>query len=210
MKFRCCGNHTTRGHATECALKPTETASVNRHQGEADQHGSKIVSPEIMEGGRGDGCKFDILQFEHIGECKGTCDGEDGEETARMQDESGVIVLIQIDMSDPDAEEKLAELERRGWKRLSEEETRELLSQMMSGEVEVEVQTMTLDDLLERIRREPPPPDKDPFLTAKQCAEILGFSVSWVRKLCARGRLEGALKLDKIWAIPQSAVLVDD
>ena len=70
-KFRCCGNFTTAGHADDCSLKPPP---------------KEIKQEEVDDEG---GCQFDILHFEHIGECKGTC-GEQGES---IQTEAPIVVF---------------------------------------------------------------------------------------------------------------------
>lgn len=194
-RFRCCGNHSTAGHAADCSLKPPDyTPPTIKTRTEGDREEDEK------------GCQFDILHFKHIGTCKGTCEGEG--EQARFQDPNTlVIIMVEIDPDDPMLAQKLQELERRGFHRLTDEEAAALLAAHERGDVKLEVKTMTLDELEEQTRA---PDHDDPFLTIQECAEILGFSLSWTRTLCRRGRFEGAIKLMKKWAIPQSAVLVED
>jgi len=193
-RFRCCGNHSTAGHAATCSMKPP------------DYQRPVVTQTEDDRRERETGCQFDILRFQHIGECKGTCDEEP--ETIQFQDPNTlVIVLVEIDPNDEQAEQKLKELERRGFRRLSENDLRNLVELHERGEVQLRVESMTLDQFEEKTRA---PEIDDPYLSISQCADILGFSKSWVRELCRRGRFEGAIKLIGKWAVPQSAVLLPD
>ena len=185
MYFRCCRNPSTQGHAVDCPLKPP----------------ASYTEPPPVVLAEGEGCQFDIVHFQHIGECKGTCDGEEGIQFA--DDESGVVIVVLIAADDENVEERLKKLEESGaLRRLSNEE----MEKIISGETEVTVLTMTLSEMEEKLAAA----IADPFLTIKQCAEVLGFSEGWTRELCRRGRLEGAIKLMRRWAIPQSALLLPD
>ena len=97
-RFRCCGSATTEGHANDCSLKPPEATFEARE-------------PEVKDE---EGCQFDILQFRHIGECRGTCGGK--EEGIRFADESGGELKILILMVDELSEEDIKELEKPGLK----------------------------------------------------------------------------------------------
>lgn len=154
------------------------------------------------------GCQFDIFQFQHIGDCKGTCEGE--QEPVRFFDQEGAtIILVMVDADDPDAEERMKKLEEQGFRRLSMEETAEIAAAHDNGELQVTVVTMTLDELEEAAKQVTEQPE-DVFLSVNECAKLLGFSRGWIRELCRRGKFEGAIKLLRVWAIPQSAVLLPD
>lgn len=188
-RFRCCGNHSTAGHAAGCSLRPPDyKPPPPRFQKPAEREEEE------------QGCQFDILHFEHIGTCKGTC-----EETAHFQDPNSLtIIVVEIDPNDERAEEKMKALEERGFHRLNDEELREIISKYESGELQVEVVTMTLDEVERKSR------PVDPYLTVGESAELLGFSKGWVRTLAARGTFVGAIKLAHKWAIPRSAILLPD
>ncbi len=194
-KFRCCGNFTTAGHADDCSLKPPPR---------------EVKQEEVNDE---DGCQFDILHFEHIGECKGTC-GDQGEaiQTEHIgEDGTKKLVIVLIDLGD-DPEEARKELEERGLRVLNEEEMMEVMSAIASGDLEIEVQTMTREELDERFPRRGsmPKTDPNPFLTIKEAAKVLGFSLGWTRTLCRKGRLPGAIKLDRRWAIPHDAIYMKE
>jgi predicted DNA-binding transcriptional regulator AlpA len=193
--FRCCGNHSTAGHTVECPLKPPDYESPPvRTQSSSER--------EEQE----QGCQFDILRFQHIGDCKGTC-GEEPERAHYQDPTTLVIVVVEIDPDDEMAEQKLQELERRGLHRLTEDELAELVDRHERGEVQLRVETMTLNELEEQTRL----PESDvPYLTIRECAELLGFSENWTRTLCRRGRFDGAIKLIHRWAIPKDAILEED
>ncbi len=192
-RFRCCGNYNTDGHAEDCSLKPSTTEAPTKPPKADDE----------------EGCRFDILHFEHIGECKGTCDGEDDTHVQfATQAHPGKVNVILVDLSDA-TEEDLKDLEERGFKRLTEQELIDLLSEYDAGEIEVEVTTMTLSEMKERYpKRTAKGPN--PFLSVKEAAKELQFSESWVRKLCAKGRLAGAMKLGIRWAIPHDAIYMKE
>ena len=192
MRFRCCGNRSPAGHAANCALKPPEYQPPPARQ---------QTNTERQE--QEEGCQFDIFRFQHIGTCKGTC-GEQEVKHFRKPGEELIIVIVLIDPDDAHAEEKLKKLEERGLRRLNEEELAEIAARYKAGDLRVRVITTTLDDLEEETR------PQDPYLYVGECAKILGFSKSWVRTLCRRGQFEGAIKLMREWAIPQSAVLLPD
>ncbi len=199
-KFRCCSNYTTAGHATDCSLKPDSTA-VEEKAKEAEEEGR--------------GCKFDILKFEHIGECQGTCG--DADEGIQFETEEGgvkkIIIIMMVDLG-PDPEAKLKELEERGLRRLTQDEIREIIDAEASGEFDIQIQVITLEE----IEKQFPKPDEpkkeeekeDPYLDIKEAAKALQFSKGWTRTLCRKGRLPGAIKLDRVWAIPRSAIFEED
>lgn len=205
MKFRCCGNQAVLGHAADCSLKP-EMAEV--------KNDNPAATGKARGGGAGDysiGCQFDILEFEHIGDCKGTCD--DQSESIRFDlgsdEEGGNIVIVEIDMDDPEAMARLEKLIKQGKIRpMTEEETQEIMGKLMSGELDVEIKKMSLSEFLDIV--EQPEPEDDPYLDVKQAAEALGFSLGWTRTLCRKGRLPGAIKLMRKWAIPRSAIFEED
>lgn len=185
-RFRCCGNYTVEGHTRSCPLKPPPTEPTYEPE----------PTPEEKE----EGCQFDIVHLEHIGECKGTCD--DGGEVTQLADESGdtlVIVLIENDGSE-ESERRIEELEKQGLRRLTEDDLRQIIDAHDRGDLEVEVQTMTLDQIEEQVR------ERDRYLTIKEAASALGFSEGWTRTLCRRDMFEGAIKLRRRWAIPQKAI----
>lgn len=208
MKFRCCGNQSILGHADNCPLKPETSNPVDT---------SPPAVGRARGSGAGSGCQFDILDFEHIGECQGTC-GDQGESIRFDLGEGGVgggkIVIVEIDMDDPESLAKLEKLIEQGKVRpMTEEETREVTRKLVSGELEVEIKKMSLAEFLEMVEHDQsqePQMDEDPFLDIKQAAEALGFSHSWTRTLCRKGRLPGALKLMRKWAIPRSAIFEED
>ena len=194
MRFRCCGNRSSAGHAADCVLKPPEYQPPPARQ---------QTNTERQE--QEEGCQFDILRFQHIGACKGTCDEQELIRFAGPEDgDELVVIIVLIAPDDEHAEEKIRKLGERGFKRLSDEELVEIVARHKAGDLRVQVITMTLGDLEEQTR------PKDPYLDVRECAEILGFSKSWVRTLCRRGRFEGAIKLMREWAIPQSAILIPD
>ena len=158
-----------------------------------------------------EGCQFDILHFEHIGKCRGTCDGEGDGIQQFVDTQSGKLVIVLVDLSNA-TEEDIRDLEKRGLKRLTEEELHDIISECDAGELEVEVKTMTLEELREKYPRRNALPKKDPnpYLSIKDAAQELQFSESWVRKLCAKGRLEGAMKLERRWAIPHDAIYMKE
>ena len=43
------------------------------------------------------------------------------------------------------------------------------------------------------------------FITAKDAAEKWNMSVRNIQNLCAAGKLDGAMKFDNAWAIPEDA-----
>ena len=197
--FRCCGNQSTEGHADDCALKPSSVTFPARD-----------APPEPEEG-----CQFDILHFEHIGECKGTCDGQ-GDGIKQLT--QGAISatenkIVLVDLSNA-TEEDIKELEKRGFKRLTEQEMTDIMSEYDAGEIEVEIITMTLEELLEEYPvldgNAQPAEASNPFLTIKEAAEALQFSESWTRTLCRTMRLSGAMKLGRRWAIPYDAIYEED
>lgn len=178
MKFRCCGNRSVEGHAADCPIKGSEA-----------------------------GCQFDILHFKHIGECKGTCDGDEGvAQFAGNEAEGGILHIILVDLSNATLEQ-LRDLEKRGLRRLTDEELFKIVELHARGDLEVEVTTMTLTEREEALPKEKP---DDPFLTIHTAALALGFSDGWVRTLCRDGRLPGALKLMRKWAIPESVIFVKE
>lgn len=194
-RFRCCGRHNTDGHAEDCSLKPPTTKTPER-----------TPPPEVE-----DGCRFDILRFEHIGECRGTC-GEQGRAIQFADESEGKmkIVIVMVEAGD-DPAETIKELEARGFRHLTEEELSEIVAAEARGGLEVEVQVLTLDEIKATFpRRGLPEENPNPFLTIKEAAKELQFSESWVRKLCARGRLEGAMKLNRRWAIPHDAIYMKE
>lgn len=186
-RFRCCGSATTEGHANDCSLKPPEATFEARE-------------PEVKDE---EGCRFDILQFRHIGECRGTCGGK--EEGIRFADESGGELKILILMVDELSEEDIRELEKRGLKHLDDDAIEKILDMAEAGEIEVSVMVMTLEEIREQYA-EQPKEDPNPFLTIKEAAEALQFSEGWTRTLCRDGRFEGAIKLDRRWAVPHDAI----
>ena len=194
-KFRCCGNYNTDGHAEGCLLKPPTTTQMREPPPKPDDE---------------EGCQFDILHFEHIGKCRGTC-GEQGKAIQFTDESKGTkrIIIIIVD-SDLD-EETLKEMEERGLHRLSEEEMHDILLDEEEGET-IQIVTMTLEELREKYPRRNSLPKKDPnpYLSIKDAAQELQFSESWVRKLCAKGRLEGAMKLERRWAIPHDAIYMKE
>lgn len=196
-RFRCCGNHSTAGHAAGCPMKPPDYQPP-------PQTAQTITKRQEQE----QGCQFDIFRFQHIGDCKGTC-GEEQEPIRFFNRAEQTVVLVMINADDPDAEERMKKLEAQGFKRLSLEEIAEIAAAYDNGELQVTVVTMTLDELeevAEQIAEQP----EDPFLSVNECAKLLGFSKGWIRELCRRGKFEGAIKLDRRWAIPQSAILLPD
>ena len=46
------------------------------------------------------------------------------------------------------------------------------------------------------------------YATLAEAAAELGLEESWVRRLCAAGRIEGAFKLGRDWLIPRPIVRV--
>lgn len=48
------------------------------------------------------------------------------------------------------------------------------------------------------------------YLTIQQVSELWGLSVRRVNTLCNEGRIEGAVKFGKAWAIPKNAEKPDD
>jgi len=186
MRFRCCGNQANAGHADNCSLKPRTKAEE-----------------EISEG---EGCQFDILNFKHIGECKGTCEGDE-EEGLRFADDSGDELLI-ILVDDLD-EEKIKELENRGLRRLTAEDLEKIITLYESGKIKVKVTRMTYEEVAAKYVA-PSDEDPDPFLNIREAAEALQFSESWTRALCRQGRLKGVLKIWRRWAIPRSAIYKED
>lgn len=194
MRFRCCGNLATRGHADNCELKPTAE----------EVHKDPPTTHEEDE----QGCQFDLFHFEHIGECKGTCDGVgDGiQQLTAGEDEDGVLIILLIegDISTDD----IKELGERGIKFLDRQELIDILSAYEDSEIEVQVQTMTVQEIKVQFEKkgEEPKEDVDPYLTVKEAAKELQFSEGWVRTLCRTERLEGAIKLMRRWAIPLDAI----
>jgi predicted DNA-binding transcriptional regulator AlpA len=159
------------------------------------------------------GCSFDILEFEHIGECKGTCGDQSEKIRFEMLDDGEVtLVVVELDLDSPEDMAKLEELLKQGNVReMTAEETREVLGKLISGRLDIEIKKMTLDEFLSMLLGEQPKPKPDdPYLTVKEAAAALGFSLSWTRALCRMGRLPGAVKLMRKWAIPQSAVFLPD
>ncbi len=197
-RFRCCGSYTTEGHADDCSLKPPKIETEQK--------------PHTEDAG--EGCRFDILHFKHIGECKGTCDGGEGvsqdgigqfAESAETQ--SGKLVIVLIDLAGA-TEEEIAELEELGLKRLTAEEMEDIMEAVEAGELEIEIQTLTVAEAIAKAKQRKTKPD--PYLDIHQAAELLGFSDGWTRTLCRNGRFEGAIKLDRQWAIPESTLLMED
>lgn len=43
------------------------------------------------------------------------------------------------------------------------------------------------------------------YYTIKKVAEKWNLSERWIRSLCARGKIDGAVQFGRIWAIPQDA-----
>lgn len=43
------------------------------------------------------------------------------------------------------------------------------------------------------------------YYTIKEAAENWGLTERWVRNLCSRGKVEGAVQFGRAWAIPQDA-----
>jgi len=50
----------------------------------------------------------------------------------------------------------------------------------------------------------------DGYLTIKQVAEMWGVSTRRVQILCAEGKIEGAIKFGRDWAIPNDAIKPED
>ena len=48
------------------------------------------------------------------------------------------------------------------------------------------------------------------YLTVKEVAKKWGVSPKWVQVLCVEGRIEGAAKLGREWAIPVEAERPED
>lgn len=48
------------------------------------------------------------------------------------------------------------------------------------------------------------------YLTVKEVAEKWGVTPKWVQVLCVEGRIEGAAKLGREWAIPIDAKRPED
>lgn len=191
-RFRCCGNYNTDGHAEDCSLKPTTTPPPERKPPKADDE---------------EGCRFDILHFEHIGECKGTC-GKQGKAIQFADESTGELKILIIMVDGELDEETLKEMEERGLRRLTEQEMEKIVEATASGHIEVDVQVLSLEEIRAKFpRREEAP---NPFLSVKDAAKELQFSESWVRKLCAKGRLAGAMKLERWWAIPRDAIYMKE
>lgn len=47
------------------------------------------------------------------------------------------------------------------------------------------------------------------YMTAREVAELVGFTVSRVNTLCAEGKVAGVLKAGRTWLFPKSSVLID-
>ena len=183
-RFRCCGSYTTEGHHRDCPLKPSAVDVEEK------------------------GCQFDIMHFKHIGECKHTCDGQgDGIKQYAEIQTGNKLTIVLVDMSNA-TEEDLKELEENGLKLLSEQEIGDIISKCEAGELEVGIQTMTLAEALAKSKKDEPKPD--PYMDIKEAAKALQFSLGWTRTLCRKGKLEGAIKLDRVWAIPRSAIYMED
>jgi hypothetical protein len=61
------------------------------------------------------GCSFDILEFEHIGECKGTCGDQSEKIRFEMLDDGEVtLVVVELDLDSPEDMAKLEELLKQG------------------------------------------------------------------------------------------------
>lgn len=41
------------------------------------------------------------------------------------------------------------------------------------------------------------------YMTIKEAAEKWGVTIRWVQELCAKHKVEGAVKFGKAWAIPR-------
>lgn len=50
----------------------------------------------------------------------------------------------------------------------------------------------------------------DGYLTIKQVAEVWEVSTRRVQILCAEGKIEGAIKFGRDWAIPNDAIKPED
>lgn len=48
------------------------------------------------------------------------------------------------------------------------------------------------------------------YLTIKETAEKWDVSIRWVQTLCATGKIEGAIKFGRDWAVPKDAERPDD
>ena len=50
----------------------------------------------------------------------------------------------------------------------------------------------------------------DGYLTVKEVAEKWNLTIQSVQIMCAEGKLKGAAKFGRVWAIPESAERPDD
>lgn len=48
------------------------------------------------------------------------------------------------------------------------------------------------------------------YLTAKEAAEKWGITIRNVQMMCAEGKIEGATKFGRVWAIPEVAKRPED
>lgn len=48
------------------------------------------------------------------------------------------------------------------------------------------------------------------YMTAQEVAEKWNVSLRWVQRLCKENRIEGAMNINRVWLIPQSAKKPDD
>ena len=44
----------------------------------------------------------------------------------------------------------------------------------------------------------------DEYMTIKETAELWGVTPRWVQTLCINGKIEGAIKFGRAWAIPRN------
>lgn len=47
--------------------------------------------------------------------------------------------------------------------------------------------------------------EMDGYMTIKETAELWELSPRWIQTLCAKGKIEGAIKFGHAWAIPRNA-----
>ena len=46
-------------------------------------------------------------------------------------------------------------------------------------------------------------------MTAREVAELVGFTINRVNTLCAEGKVAGAFKTGRVWLVPKSAIHID-